>query len=79
MSKGKSAAKTAKAAAKVKKPRKSIIRYFREVISEVKKVSWPSLKELTNNTIVVVVLILIFAAAIGIVDFGLGKLFTLIS
>ena len=75
MSKGKS---TARAAAKTRKPRKGIKKFFREVISEVKKVSWPNLKELTNYTIVVV-LILIFAAAIGIIDFGLGKLFTLIS
>ncbi|HZJ57228.1 MAG TPA: preprotein translocase subunit SecE [Clostridia bacterium] len=76
MSKGKS---TARAAAKTRKPRKGIKKFFREVISEVKKVSWPNLKELTNYTIIVVVLILIFAAAIGIIDFGLGKLFTLIS
>lgn len=76
MAKGKS---TAKAVVKSKKPRKGIKRFFREVVSEVKKVSWPNAKELTNYTIVVVVLILIFAAVIGIVDFGLGQLFTLIS
>lgn len=76
MAKGKSATK---AVAKNKKTRRSIRKFFREVIAEVKKVSWPTFKELTNYTIIVVVLILIFAAAIGIVDFGLGKLFTLIS
>ncbi|MFY9178120.1 MAG: preprotein translocase subunit SecE [Caldicoprobacterales bacterium] len=76
MAKGKSAAKSA---AKRNKPRKGIRKFFREVVSEVKKVSWPNAKDLTNHTIVVVVLILVFAALIGIVDFGLGKLFTLIS
>lgn len=76
MAKGKS---TAKPAVKSKKPRRSIVKFFREVVSEVKKVSWPSAKELTNYTIIVVVVILIFAAVIGIVDFGLGQLFTLIS
>lgn len=74
MAKDKSAAKAAK-----KKPKKGIGKFFREVVSEVKKVSWPDAKELTNHTIAVVVLILIFAVVIGIVDFGLGKLFTLIS
>ncbi len=76
MAKGKS---TAREVVKNKKPRKGIIKFFREVVSEVKKVSWPNSKELTNYTIIVVVLILIFAVAIGIVDFGLGRLFTLIS
>lgn len=75
MAKDRSAAK----AAKSKKPRKGMRKFLREVVSEVKKVSWPSAKELTNYTIVVVVLILIFAAVIGIVDFGLGQLFNLIS
>lgn len=70
---------SAKSVAKKRKPRKGIVKSFREVVSELKKVSWPSAKELTNYTIVVVVLILIFAAVIGIVDFGLGQLFTLIS
>lgn len=75
MAKGKSDAK----AAKKKKPKKSIKKFFREVVSETKKVSWPNAKELTNYTTVVVVLILIFAAVIGVIDFGLGRLFTLIS
>lgn len=76
MARGKSAAR---GSAKNRKPRKGIVKYFREVVSEVKKVSWPNTKELTNYTIIVVVLILIFAAVIGVLDFGLGKLFTLIS
>ena len=76
MAKGKAASK---AVTRKNKPRKGLRKFFRDVISEVKKVSWPNVKDLTNHTIVVVVLILLFAIAIGIVDFGLGKLFTLIS
>lgn len=71
--------KSSKKSAVNKKSRKGIVKSFREVISELKKVSWPSTKELINSTAIVVVLILIFAAVIGIVDFGLGQLFTLIS
>jgi len=76
MAKGKAATK---AVARKNKPRKGMRKFFREVVSEVKKVSWPNTKDLTNHTLVVVVLILLFAVVIGIVDFGLGKLFTLIS
>jgi preprotein translocase, SecE subunit, bacterial len=65
--------------AKKKKPKKGFKKFFREVISEVRKVSWPSVKELTNNTIAVVVFILVFAAIIGLIDLGLGQLFSLIS
>lgn len=70
---------TDKKVEKKKKPKKGIGKFFREVVSEVKKVSWPNAKELTSYTVAVVVLILIFAALIGIIDFGLGRLFTLIS
>ncbi|NLJ41478.1 MAG: preprotein translocase subunit SecE [Clostridiales bacterium] len=76
MAKGKSSAKTA---VKSKKKRKSIIQFFREVISELKKVSWPSTKELSNYTLVVVVVILVFAIITGFFDFGLGKLLSMIS
>lgn len=69
----------AKPAAKNKKPRKGYRRFLREVISELKKVSWPNTKELTSYTTIVVVLIIIFAAIVGIIDLGLGKLLTLIS
>jgi len=60
------------------KPRKGIKKYFREVIAEMKKVYWPSREELTRYTLAVVILVLIFAAAIGIVDYGLGQLMGLI-
>ena len=82
MAKDKSASKVAKkskAAGKKKKSRWSLMKFFRETVSELKKVSWPSTKDLTNHTTIVVVLILIFAVVIGLVDFGFGKLFTLIS
>lgn len=68
-----------KTTAKNKKARKGFKQFFREVISEVKKVSWPSTKELMNNTIVVVVFIVIFAIIVGIIDLGLGQIFNLIS
>jgi preprotein translocase subunit SecE len=61
------------------KKRLSIRKYFRGVASEMKKVSWPSRKELMNTTMVVLVFILIFSVVVGIIDLGLGKLLELIT
>lgn len=62
-----------------KKKRAGIVKYFRGVVSEVKKVSWPSRKELINTTIVVVSFILIFSVIVGLIDLGLGALLELIT
>ncbi len=62
-----------------KKNRPGVVKYFRGVISETKKVSWPSRKELINTTIVVVSFILIFSVIVGLIDLGLGALLELIT
>ncbi|MFW6135127.1 MAG: preprotein translocase subunit SecE [Elusimicrobiota bacterium] len=51
-----------------------IMTFFREVISEVKKVTWPGKKELIGSTILVVILVLFVAFYIGLVDFILSRL-----
>lgn len=45
-----------------------LTRFLREVRSELKKVSWPSKKELTANTIVVLVSVFFAATLIWIID-----------
>jgi len=59
---------------------KKIVQFFRESISELKKVSWPSKDEVVSSTKVVVVSVFIFAAILGLVDFllvtGIDKLFS---
>ncbi|NLC43286.1 MAG: preprotein translocase subunit SecE [Clostridiales bacterium] len=62
-----------------KKKGTGIVKYFRGVVSEVKKVSWPSRKELINTTIIVVSFILIFSVIVGLIDLGLGALLELIT
>jgi preprotein translocase subunit SecE len=47
---------------------KKIIAYFKDVQSEMKKVSWPSQDELVDYTIVVVVFTVILAIFIFAVD-----------
>ena len=45
-----------------------LTRFLREVRSELKKISWPSKKELTANTIVVLVSVFFAATVIWIID-----------
>ena len=45
-----------------------LTRFLREVRSELKKVSWPNKKELTANTIVVLVSVFLAATVIWIID-----------
>ena len=49
-------------------------RWFREMKSELKKVVWPSGKQLLNNTIIVLVAVLIVGVIVCLFDFvaGLG-------
>lgn len=48
--------------------------YFRGVLAETKKVTWPSRKQVINHTIIVVVAVVAAMAIFGIIDFGLSKL-----
>lgn len=62
----------------IAKVRHSITKFLKEMLAELKKVTWPSKKDLINYTIAVIVLILIFALVIGVVDLGLTQIMNLI-
>ena len=64
-----------KKAAKVKKAKKGPIKYLKDAKSEFKKVVWPTPKETTRNTSVVVVVCLLA----GLFVFGLDSLFGLLN
>jgi preprotein translocase subunit SecE len=54
---------------KDKKKRKNrIAKWFREMRSELKKVVWPTPKQVLNNTIIVLVIMAISSAVIWVVD-----------
>lgn len=53
-------------------------RMAREMKAELKKVVWPTKKELINYTIVVFLTVVFIAALIGIVDAIFGELFQLL-
>jgi preprotein translocase subunit SecE len=48
--------------------------FLREARTELKKVKWPTRKELMASTAVVIVLVLVVSFFLGIVDFGLIKI-----
>ena len=52
---------------------RAIKKFFRDLISEMKKVVWLSAKETRKQTIVVVVTVIAVSIVIGLVDFGFWK------
>lgn len=92
VSEARPAASPAKEPAKKKKPAKSgpnlwqrIVKYIREIISELKKVDWPPFKRSKSNPGVianlgiVLVVVVIFLVIITAFDAGLGKLLQLLT
>lgn len=61
--------------------------FFKELKSELKKVTWPTFKKLVNNTSAVVSIVLIVSVIVFVLDvcfenlnkFGVGKIKTLVS
>ena len=48
--------------------------FFREVKIELKKVTWPTRKQTTGTTIVVIIFVFVIAAFLGLFDYSLSKL-----
>ncbi len=61
-----------------KKKRRSPARFFKDIISELKKVTWPTPKELIKYTGAVIAFILVTAVIVGLMDMGLSALFRLV-
>lgn len=58
---GQADAQAAKAAKKKKKKTNKIVKWFRDMRAELKKVTWPTKKQVVNNTLVVLVVVVIVA------------------
>jgi len=52
--------------------------FFVEVNVEIKKVTWPSFKEVRDTTIVVIIAVFIFGIFLYLVDLALGELLKLL-
>lgn len=55
-----------------------IVKFFREVGREMRKVSWPKRKELTNYTVTVLATVTFFSLFFAVVDLGISELIRLI-
>lgn len=49
----------------------SPLRFFRETYEEMRKVSWPTPAELYRYTLIVIVTVVVLAAFVGVIDWGL--------
>ena len=57
---------------------KRIGRYFKNMWHELKKVTWPTKKDVLNYSLVVFAFMLVMGIIIGVIDFGSGELVKLI-
>lgn len=57
---------------------KNLMQFLREARNELAKVEWPSTSEFIGSTVVVLFLVMLFALYLGLIDFGLNKIMTLI-
>lgn len=47
--------------------------FFKSVVSEMRKVSWPKRKDLTRYTIVVIFTVIFMAVYFGLIDLGISR------
>ena len=63
---------------KNKKPRRSPIKFFKAIWREVKKVTWPTRKELFSYTGAILVFVIAIGVVLTLVDLGLGEVLKLL-
>jgi len=61
-----------------RKQKNAVQRYFSETIGELRKVTWPTRREATSLTIVVVIVTLTMSALLGFLDFIYTRVFAFI-
>ena len=58
---------------KMAKARKNLVRFFKDIRTELKKVIWPTRQQLMNNTITVLITCFVVGAIIWVADFALDN------
>lgn len=61
------------------KKQSRVLKFLRDLKSEGKKVTWPTMEETKKRTFVVIVELVIVAVVVGILDFGFSKLILLLA
>jgi preprotein translocase subunit SecE len=62
----------------VKNQGKQRFKFIGDIIAELKKVTWPSRREATYLTTLVIVFTVVVAIILGVIDFGFSKLMNVI-
>ena len=62
-----------------KKVGNAVAGFFKGIVSEIKKVTWPTKKQVVSNTLSVLTFCLVVGVIIWLSDFGLDALMSLIS
>ena len=57
---------------------KSRFKFFGDIITELRKVIWPSRSELLRLTLLVLAVCIVVAVILGVMDFGFGRLIRII-
>ena len=52
-------------------------RFFKDIMGELKKVAWPSKKQVINNSTVVIVVVIISSIGISLIDYFFGLIIRL--
>ena len=60
-----------------RKKRRNPVLFIKDIISELKRVTCPTGKDLINSSLVVTAFIVVFAVVVGLFDFGFGELVNL--
>ncbi|HJA69878.1 MAG TPA: preprotein translocase subunit SecE [Firmicutes bacterium] len=64
---------------KAKKEKKKRSNPIKDMVHELKKVTWPSRQELKNYSIGVFVFVVVMAIVTGVMDYGVSKLLSLLT
>ena len=67
-----------KQAVQAEKKENRLVRYFREVRAEIRKVVWPTRQATLRLTGIVLAVMLVMSAALGLIDWLFTRLFALI-
>ena len=56
------------------KKENKLVKYFKGVKSEFKKITWPTLKQITNNTGTVIAAVIVVGVFIFVLDWAFGSI-----
>jgi preprotein translocase subunit SecE len=63
---------------KEKSNQKGIVKFFKDLKAEAKRITWPSKKDIQKATIAVASFSFLFVIFVGLLDYGFNNLFRLI-